>query len=156
MKENKKLGTRGKEDALLSRALKDRAFAKIVHKALKKRFKKWVKIGRDLCLEKDESTIQIEYSVIDWTHHPLAILLIGTHFERFYALKHTEFLGRGSPASQGNRLRGMVEVKVTDRRGRPHVGRAFCMWDDPFDPLIGTLLAEHRLLRVMGKRGFTI
>jgi hypothetical protein len=172
---------REKELKLIEKALADRAFAKRVHKALKKTIRRWyqwekavyrkwehnAKMIGDPTIMAQYRRPKLNYSKIDWSESNEVALLKGTHFDRMYGLTESDYLhvGHGKPPKEvidtkkaysgHTRLRGMVEVSVQGayHNSTTHVGRAFCVWEDEFDLLVGTILAEYRLIRIMKRRG---
>jgi hypothetical protein len=102
------------------------------------------------------------------------IYVKGTHSERMYDPNTNSFTSLDqyeknawlviSSDKPRQRIRGIVTITLNGiigynrythhpSTGVLFLGRAICVWDDVFNPLFGTLLAEYRLLRQLKKAG---
>jgi hypothetical protein len=169
--------TKYKETQIYLQSIANGAFAKQIHKALKQRIRQWIvrmnksKHRNNQILFKRHgntdnfmSVLKIEYTTFDWSQNATKVYLKGDHKTYFHCLTdtYTEFLEfpYNGPHEGTIQLRGMVEIVIRDinrhQNDIKYVGRAFCMWEDQFDPLIGTVLAEYRLVRSLKQIGVSI
>lgn len=145
-----------KESKLINKIQNDKNSAKLIHKALKRKLKKWCNTEKSYLIKakfKNEeiSSIQIHYIKYDWKDHSSEVYIYGNHKNRFCKENTYEFLEFSSyPTIGTTRLRGMIEVQIKSIIANTIFrGRSFCIWTDPFDLLLGTILAEYRLLRIL-------